>query len=215
MIQNKDGKDLVIPVNESFWPIFLTSRLVVKAVMHSWCFCLNDAESSQQVIFVLPTEGATSIPNIRDLARVFKSRKVGQPFLELRELPVALHRLTSITGVNLYHAIEDGGEMIILYANNEPIEQTHFADSVLVSFQIRLDEAEEDISWPQAQEDGYCIIAVEQFSYFKAYNVIALVRSGVEINFTPRISVLASIGGEELSLYESQRKQSPRARALN
>ena len=214
MIQSKDGKDLVIPVNESFWPIFLTSRLTVKAVMHSWCFCLNGTESSQQVIFVLPTEGATRIPNIRDLERVFKSRKRGAPFLEIRDLPVPLHRLTSITGVNLYHAIEDGREMIVLYANTEPIGQACFADSVLVSFQISLDDTEIEIIWPKSM-DACCLISVEHFPYFNAYNVIALVRSGVEVSFTSRISVLASIGGEELSLYESQRKPSPRARALN
>ena len=203
MIKTNGEKDLVIPVSECFWPTFLTSKLVVKPVKHAWCFCLNDEALAKQMILVYPTDDSIDIPMPQDLAAVFKLGKKGQPFFEVRDVPIPLQRLIGISGVYLEQVFLDDREMIILYANRQSPADIAFADSMLVGLHLQTERKGEQ-PWPQGSQEMYVLFS-EFFRFFDTVNVFALVRCGVEIVVTPRMSIITALEEDGAKVYRMQK----------
>lgn len=206
MIKTNGEKDLVIPVSESFWPTFITSKLVVRPVKHSWCFCLSDENDAKQLILVFPAEDSTDLPLPQELASVFKLGKKGQPFFEVRSLPIPLQKMMSISGVYLEQVFLDDREMIVLYASREPIGEIAFADSMLASFHLTTTESGEQ-HWPRSADDMY-VLFHEFFRFFSTINVFALVRCGAEVVSTPRATIVAALQAKGATGYQLAAEQS-------
>lgn len=203
MIIQPDGKDLVVPINESFWPTFLCGRLFIRAVKHSWCFCLNNQDERKQFIFVLASDGATELPAPNDLAAAFSLRAYGRHLSDVRDLPVRLYCLLELTGAYLHQLKMADRDMTILYGcNDEDLLNVSFADSVLVSFQISSDSSA-DVPWLKNSSD-YHVLFSKYYSSFRLFNVIALVKSNAEVQFTPKVRIYASVLGDDFRIANGQ-----------
>jgi hypothetical protein len=197
--------DLVVPVNESFWTIFLGGRLDMRLVGQAVCFCRNDRAQKRQLIVVVPARDASRVPSIGDLRRAFPLSSPGRHLRDVREIPIPLYEFRQLTGVNVENVQTEDSEMIVLFANREAVEEVKFADSVLVGFQVQMDEIDESL-WPKESTD-YHVLFDEYYQNHGVHNLLMLMRSGTQIAFSPSIVIEAEVTGDDFSIFDDQPRQ--------
>ena len=60
-----------IQVGGAFWPLFFTSRLMVRIIGGTTCFCLTDFDNRQQTILVVPESSSSALPSVEELLNAF------------------------------------------------------------------------------------------------------------------------------------------------
>lgn len=77
-----------ITVNDAFWPLFFTSRLMTRIVGACVCFCLTDQDNKQQLILVVPEGPRVSIPTLVEIMNSFPVHARGErKYLDPHSIP--------------------------------------------------------------------------------------------------------------------------------
>ncbi len=208
VIKSKED-DLVVPVSESFWALFLRRNLIIDYFMQSLCFVLNDWQNKQQIVLVVPGRDSFNLPTVKELADYFPMRKKGQRIDDVRQLPIPLYQLRDLTGVRMENLEVVGGsytkQMLVMYATYEDITKVRLADSILAGFQIR-EDPESEHPWPVDSKDLH-IITVDYFRYYKVHSVIALLKVGAEITVQSNLLIRTGFLADEIELYDVEKEE--------
>ncbi len=87
---NRNVESYPVLVGDSFWPLFFTSRLMVRLVGGCTCFCLTDEFNRQQIVLVVPEGQQSSIPSDEELLSSFPSQpRKEQSFLDPGGVPAS------------------------------------------------------------------------------------------------------------------------------
>jgi len=205
MIKTGGGEnaDLVVPINESFMVMFLSGRLDILTVSGTaTCFCQSDFKNKRQLVLVVPARDASRVPNVDDLRRAFPVLSAGRRLRDVRDIPIPYQDLLRLTGAHVENVALEDREMIILYANREPPNTVKFADSTLVGVQIKADDVDVTL-WPKDPED-YCIIGHEAFRSIGVHNVLLLMKSGKEVEFSSTLTIQAEVSGRGFAVWDRE-----------
>jgi len=202
-IGGNENADLVVPINESFIVMFLSGRLDILIVSGTaTCFCQCDFENKRQLILVVPARDASRLPDVNDLQRAFPRLSAGKRIREVRDIPLPYQDLLRLTGAYVENVMLEDREMIILYATREPAGTVKFADSALVGIQIKADDVDVTL-WPKDPED-YCIIGHESFRSLAVHNILLLMKSGKEVEFSSMLTIQAEATGQGFAVWDHE-----------
>lgn len=205
-----ENADLVVPVNESFMVMFLSGRLEIIMVSGTaTCFCQSDFAKRRQIILVVPARDASRVPDVKDLIRAFPRLSPGRRLRDVRDIPVPYQELLRFTGVHIEDVMLEDREMIILYANRDPVNSVRFTEEILVGIQLKADAVDETL-WPKDPEDYY-IVGHEPFRQIGVHNLLMLVKSGKEVVFSPTLTIQAEADNRGFKVWD----QSPQSAEIH
>lgn len=84
-----DANRYPLNISDPFWTLFFTSRLTVRFVGGSSCFCLTDPVSGNQTIMVIPVGEFSTLPTTEQVLRHFPVNEIGRKHYDSAvDLPV-------------------------------------------------------------------------------------------------------------------------------
>jgi|GEM_PF-2533575 hypothetical protein len=207
MIRTEDGKRLVTQVDETFWPVFLTGKLVVRFVKQAICFCLNDKAAAKQLILVFPDKTASCIPTLQDLSKVFALNNKGKPFRDVRDIPVPVLELKELPGVFIEDVTLPDRHLTVLYAVRDPGHDENVSDSVLAGLQLEMDPMDHKL-WP-AKLDDYYVLQYYHHKFHGVYNLIMLIKQGAQVERTSCLAISSFVTGDILEAFQRKLEYPP------
>lgn|GEM_PF-4148467 len=181
---------MIITVNESFWPLFFTRRIVSKFIKESICFALH--YENETIVFVYPLNSGYNLPTIEDIKKNFSKKEAGKNYLNSRDLPVNLQNFLGLAGV----CVESFGNYLILYGVKNP-GKLEFSDTTIMS--IQLNEEIDDAPFP-TDNKNYAILFENKFNNSPIVNYHLLIRRNAIIKFTKKITIESNL--DEVRIFQ-------------
>lgn len=127
-MKREEKSKKIVPISQSFWPLFFTSLVVDRFIGESVAIALVDKRRRKIVVIVYPflrSDGSYRAPELQKIVDCFNPKVEwrARPFLAPRQLPFSVEEIASIEEFYLYEVRANSFDYLVLV----PALETHQA----------------------------------------------------------------------------------------
>lgn len=198
-IKGGDKGDLICEISNTFWPIFFSLKLTQKFIGQTTCYCLTNARTRTQIVFVFPEFNYSDLPKVDEIALAFPMRENGA-VLSATSVPV--NELRIVTGVHVDDLKLHDRRLIMIQAAWYDLEKAKFCDNKVYGFDLPSSECGKLI----LSSNNHMIMHQKKIDGM--VKVIALLRIGKIIELNSNVKIKADETGDLIVHYAERARES-------
>ncbi|MFH0779546.1 MAG: hypothetical protein V1928_01680 [Parcubacteria group bacterium] len=200
-IKGGDQGDSICEISNTFWPIFFSLKLTQKFIGQTTCYCLTNARTRTQIVFVYPELNYSDLPKVDEITSAFPVRESG---VILSAASVPINELRIITGVHVDDLKLQDRRLIVIQAAWYDLEKARFCDNKVYGFDLPACECGKLI----LSSDNHVIMHQKKIDGM--VKIIALIRIGkiIELNSNVQIKAKADETGDLIVHYAERARES-------